>query len=60
MIQILVNSIIKELGIKKSLVDKITSLADNVNIHQRDDKTIIEINLNKITITLEKDPAEKD
>lgn len=48
-----VEILLNELGISQKDVDKVKTILDNINVKTVNDTTIIEIRLNKISITLE-------
>jgi hypothetical protein len=51
---ILINNVIEKLGIKKENIDKLQTIIDNIEVKSEDGQTIIEINLKKIKIVIER------
>lgn len=54
----LVEILLNQLNFSQSDLDKIKSVLDNINVRKVDDKTFIDIRLNKITVVLESDKNE--
>lgn len=50
----IIQKVMDELGISQEMVDKVTDIIDNIDIQRYGDKTAIEINMKKITITIDK------
>lgn len=51
---ILINNIIDNLGIKKENIDKLQAIIDNIEVGSENGQTIIEINLKKVKIVIER------
>lgn len=51
---IVLQQVMKELGITEEMVDKIKSIIDNVDVQQYNGKTVIEIKTKNITIVIDK------
>jgi hypothetical protein len=56
--KIIVDNVLKELGISRSTVDKVMNIVDNIKVSTHEDKTYITINLNKISVVIEKNIEE--
>ena len=54
----LVEILLNQLNFSRSDIDKMKAVLDNINVRKVDDKTFIDIRLNKITIVLESDKNE--
>jgi len=53
-----VEILLNELGFSKIDLDKVKVILDNINVRTVDNKTFIDIRLNKITVVLESDKNE--
>jgi len=53
-----VEILLNELGFSKIDLDKVKAILDNINVRTVDNKTFIDIRLNKITVVLESDKNE--
>jgi predicted P-loop ATPase/GTPase len=49
----LVEILLNQLNFSQSDLDKVKAVLDNINVRKVDDKTFIDIKLNKITVVLE-------
>ena len=56
--KIIVDNVLKELGINRDTVDKIMTIVDNIHVSKDEEKIYIEINLNKISLVIEKNIEE--
>jgi predicted P-loop ATPase/GTPase len=54
----LVEILLNQLNFSQSDLDKVKAVLDNINVRKVDDKTFIDIRLNKITVVLESDKNE--
>ena len=54
----LVEILLNQLNFSQSDLDKVKAVLDNINVRKVDDKTFIDIRLNKITVILESDKNE--
>lgn len=54
----IVDILLNELGFTKNDLDKLKTVMDNINVRTVDNKTFIDIRLNKISIILESDKNE--
>ena len=54
----LVEILLNQLNFSQSDLDKVKAVLDNINVRKVDDKTFIDIRLNKITVVLESDNNE--
>ena len=54
----LVQILLDQLNFSQSDLDKVKAVLDNINVRKVDDKTFIDIRLNKITVILESDKNE--
>lgn len=54
----LVEILLNQLNFSQSDLDKLKAVLDNINVRKVDDKTFIDIRLNKITVVLESDKNE--
>lgn len=56
--KIIIDKALKELGISRDTVDKVINIIDNIKVSTHEDKTYITINLNKISVVIEKNIEE--
>jgi hypothetical protein len=54
----LVEILLNQLNFSQTDLDKVKAVLDNINVRKVDDKTFIDIRLNKITVVLESDKNE--
>lgn len=54
----LVEILLNQLNFSQSDLDKVKAVLDNINVRKVDNKTFIDIKLNKITVVLESDKNE--
>ena len=54
----LVEILLNQLNFSQSDLDKVKAVLDNINVRKVDNKTFIDIRLNKITVVLESDKNE--
>ena len=54
----LVEILLNQLNFSQSDLDKMKAVLDNINVRTVDNKTFIDIRLNKITVVLESDKNE--
>lgn len=54
----IIDFLLNELGFSQNDLDKVKTIIDNVNVRTVDNKTFIDIRLNKISIILESDKNE--
>ena len=54
----LVEILLNQLNFSQSDLDKVKAVLDNINVRKVDNKTFIDIRLNKITVILESDKNE--
>jgi hypothetical protein len=54
----LVEILLNQLNFSQSDLDKVKAVLDNINVRKVDDKTFVDIRLNKITVVLESDKNE--
>jgi len=48
-----VQKILDEYGITKQDIEKVKTVIDKIDVSEQDGKTVVEINLKKITITID-------
>jgi hypothetical protein len=54
----LVEILLNQLNFSQSDLDKVKAVLDNINVRKVDNKTFVDIRLNKITVVLESDKNE--
>lgn len=50
----IIDKVMDRFGISEEMVEKVKTVIDNVDIKQHDDKTVISIDMKKITIVIDK------
>lgn len=60
MINKLIKNVLESYGINQKMVDKVKSIIDNIDITEVDDQILIDVNLQKIKIIIQKNKEEKE
>ena len=50
----IIDKVLDRLGISKEMVEKVKTVVDNVDVQEYGDKTVISIDMKKITIVIDK------
>ncbi len=50
----LINSVMKKLGISKNMIDKAKTIIDNIEVQEIDDKLYVTVKVKNITLIVEK------
>ena len=53
-VSIIIDKVLNRLGISEEMVEKATTMIDNIDVQKYGDKTVISIDMKKITIVIDK------